>query len=115
MVSSIFAPVACSRYALSGSASRAIFPGSLVGIMLSRSVLPARSALLDFEHADPAVRARAATRVMIRGPVRMAVEYHGRAFFRDQRRCEPRPPAVRPRIRRVGAGVDTVSSARRGA
>src|ERR1041384_3843455 len=107
MVRSIFAPGACSSYALSGSASRAIFPGSLVGIMLSRSVLPARSGLLDFEHADPAVRARAATGVMIRGPGRMAGESPGRAFFRDQRRCDPRPPAVRPRIRRVGVGVDT--------
>src|SRR3954470_10702278 len=56
MVSSTRAPVACSRYALSGSDSRSILSAAVVGIMLTRSVLsrPPAASEPDFEHADAA-------------------------------------------------------------
>src|ERR1043165_10121648 len=77
IVSSIVAPVAAARYALSGSASRAIFPGSLVGIMLIRSVLPACSAGPDFEHAGAASAIAAPSTTRREMTECMAVGYHG--------------------------------------
>src|ERR1044071_2405767 len=54
MVSSILAPVACSRYALSGSDSRSILSAAVVGIMLTRSVFGPPPPDPDFEHAGAA-------------------------------------------------------------
>src|ERR1700704_4488116 len=96
MVSSTLAPVACSRYALSGSDSRSILSAAVVGIMLTRSVLspcgPAPPEP-DFEHAGaPAEDASARPRTTPRerqdtpGERMVATEYHARGASR-KRRC----------------------------
>src|SRR5215470_266798 len=64
MVSSTLAPVACSRYARSGSDSRSILSAAVLGIMLTRSVLGSAPPEPDFEHAgapakDASARPRA--------------------------------------------------------
>src|ERR1700733_4992034 len=86
MVSSTLAPVACSRYALSGSDSRSILSAAVVGIMLIRRVLGPRSpppSEPDFEHAAaPAsvtIRARVADRQEREGVRTVATEYHAPA------------------------------------
>src|SRR5437764_680626 len=61
MVSSTLAPVACSRYALSGSDSRSILSAAVVGIMLTRSVLGPAPPEPDFEHAGTPAEAASAT------------------------------------------------------
>src|SRR3954462_9553678 len=103
MVSSTRAPVACSRYALSGSDSRSILSAAVVGIMLTRSVLSPRCPAApppDFEHAGaPAeaasatIRARVGERQEREGARTVATEYHARAHPGERRvigHCLPR-------------------------